>query len=111
MPLNLVHLAANGFEPDVVVSHQGLVTLSLQGPELDFEIRFINTFGMVVHVHINIERLADRGQQMLLVQLCITLNSLMLDSPGDIPQLGDGHYSELFVFVFHSGYPFQLSPF
>src|SRR5262245_40176264 len=91
--------ASHGFEPLVVVGRQSLVTLLLQLLELRFDRVSVNPFGVMVSEHINVESLADRGDQMLLVELRVPLHRVVFDAGGDITQLSYGHVSQFFVGV------------
>src|SRR5262249_55403247 len=92
--------AAHGFEPLMIVRRKSIFTLLFQLFDLRFDHGSVNSFGVMVSECVNVESLADRGDQMLLVELRITLHCVVLDAGGDLAQLGDGLMFEFFVVVF-----------
>src|SRR5262244_3546411 len=96
--------AAHGFEPLMIVRRKSLFTLLLQLFDLRFDHGSVNSFGVMVSECVNVQSLADRGDQMLLVELRITLHCVVLDDGGDLAQLGDGLMFEFFVVVLSHGF-------
>ena len=55
----------------------------------------------VMLVRVDAERLAQRGQQMVLVHLRVALHGVVLDVLGQVPQLGERHLLQALVRMRH----------
>src|SRR5207248_4290922 len=66
-----------------------LVALFLPLADLGLDRGLVDALDLVVHVHVDVECLAERSEQMVLVQLRVALDRLVLDSGRDLAQLGE----------------------
>ena len=64
--LERMNFAAYGLEPLVIMSRQGLDTLFFQFLDPRFHHGSAGPFGVMAPERVNVESLADRGDQMLL---------------------------------------------
>jgi hypothetical protein len=83
---------------------QHLVAVLLELIDLAFDFRFVNAVGDVMDAVVDVERITEADEQVLLVELGIPLDSLVLDSLGDLPQLGDGLFLEFLVRIRHTAF-------
>src|SRR2546426_11301435 len=66
-----------------------LAALFLPLADLGLDRGLVDALDFVVHVHVDVERLAERSEQMVLIQLRVALHRLVLDSGRDLAQLGE----------------------
>ncbi len=112
-PAKFVHLSPYGFQLGVVVSFQSRVALLLQFFHLRLDAGLVDACCrcFVVRVHVDIQSLAHRDQEVLFVQLSVSLHGIVLDSGGNFTKLGDCHGLELLVSVGHDlDSPFRIAP-
>jgi hypothetical protein len=67
-----------------------------------FNFRFVNTMGDMVDAVVDVERFAEVDEQVLLVELGISLDCLVLDSLCDLPQLRHGLFLKFLVRIGHT---------
>src|SRR5262249_16113962 len=60
-----------------------------------------------MRVHLDPQRLAQRGKQVFLVHLGITLHCIVLLVLGDVPELSDGLAFQLFICMSHAISPWS----
>src|SRR5262245_36456881 len=94
-------LPSHRLELLVVASLQGLLasTLELAQPLLDR--RLVDPHDVVMAMGLDAEGLAQRGQQMILVHLAVSLDGIVLNVLRDVAQLIDRLLAQLFVGVCH----------
>jgi len=97
--LERMDFAAYIFKLIVIVRRKSLVALFPQLLDFRFYRGSVNSFGVMVSECVNVESLADRGDQVFLVELRITHHGVVLDALGDFAQLGHGFVFEFFVGV------------
>ena len=93
--LEVVDVVERDLELRPILGRESLVALFLPLADLRLDRGLVHTLHLVVHVHVDVERLADRREQMVLVQLRIALYRLVLDAGGDLAQLGERFFLEL----------------
>jgi hypothetical protein len=90
LPLLLVYLAVEEFNLLVVFGNDGGGEFLLHRPDSGFHTGFVQAHYLMMGVGVNFQRLAERGQQMLFVQLRITFYRLVFDVLGDVPEFSHG---------------------
>jgi hypothetical protein len=88
--LERMNFAAHGLELLVIMSRQGLVTLFFQFLDPRFHHGSVGPFGVMMRESVNVESLADRGDQMLLVELRAPFDCVVFYACGDLAQLSHG---------------------
>jgi hypothetical protein len=73
----------------VIVRGKRLVAPPFQLSYFRFDFALVDSLHFVVLVHVNVERLAERNEQMLFVQLRVPLQRFVLDVGGYVAQLAD----------------------
>jgi hypothetical protein len=92
-------LTAHLFKPFVIVRCESFIALFLQISDFGFDLGHVCAYCVVVRVSVNAQSIADRYDQMLLVELRVAHHSLVLDACGDLAQLGYGLVLEFFKSV------------
>jgi len=106
LPVQRMNLPANAFERIAVVLLERRVALLLQLAHPGFDGRLVDAGHVVVFVRIDAKRLAQRGQEMFLVQLRVALHRLLvLDALRDVAQ-----FLNCFPFQFVEGISHQHPP-
>jgi hypothetical protein len=100
-----MNLPADVLQLSVVVSGKRCVPLSFELLDLRLYLGLVQTDDLMVLVHIDVERFADRRDQVFLVQLGVALNSFVIDRGRDLADLSQRHVFELFKRVCHSFAP------
>src|SRR5438046_3666225 len=85
----MVDVVERDLQLAAILRSERLVALFLPLADLGFDRGLVDALDLVVHVHVDAERLAERGEQMVLVQLRVALHRLVLDSGRDLAQLGE----------------------
>ncbi len=91
--------AAQGFKLFMIVADESFIPLLLQLFDLRFDFGRVDTFGVVMREGVNVQGHADRHDQMLFVELRITLDSFVFNARRDFAQLGHGFVFQFFVGV------------
>lgn len=95
--IQMVDLASDHLEFQVVVRVERAIALRLQVAQLRFDLFLVDSGHDVVFVPLDAQGLAQRGQQVLLVHLRRALDGV----PGDFPELGDRFPFQFLVGMAH----------
>src|SRR2546427_5468038 len=85
----MVDVVERDLQLAAILRGERLVALFLPLADLGLDRGLVDALDFVVHVHVDVERLAERSEQMVLVQLRVALHRLVLDSGRDLAQLGE----------------------
>src|SRR3989475_2487472 len=72
-----------------ILCGERLVALFLPLADLGLDRGLVDALDFMVHMHVDVERLAERSEQMVLVQLRVAFHGLVLDSGRDLAQHGE----------------------
>jgi hypothetical protein len=89
-----VYLAVVEFNLLAVTGGNGDGEFLLQHLDPGLHAGFVQALHLVMNMGVDVQCLADGGQQMLLVQLRIPLHRLMLNVLGDLSEFGHGFLFE-----------------
>src|SRR5215475_5117217 len=95
--LERMDFAAQVFKLFMIMRRQSLFPLFSQLLDLRFDHGSVNSFGVMVSEGVDVESLADRGDQMLFVELRITLHRVVHNALRNFAQLRYGFVFEFFV--------------
>src|SRR5438105_12039324 len=87
--LEMVDVVEGDLQLAAILCGERLVALFLPLADLGLDRGLVDALDLVVHVHVDVECLAERSEQMVLVQLRVAFDRLVLDSGGDLAQLGE----------------------
>jgi hypothetical protein len=108
LSLQAMNRAAGYFQLLVIVRGDGRIAFSFERLDAQLDRRLIDAHNLVVLVHVDVERFAERYDQMLFVQLRVPLDGFVLDIFGDIAQFGEGFVLQFMVCVGHRVSDFVL---
>src|SRR5204863_4173396 len=100
--LEMVDVVEGDLQLAAILCGERLVALFLPLADLGLDRGLVDALHLVVHVHVDVERLADRREQMVLVQLRVALHGFVLDAGRDLAQLGEGFFLKLGKAVRHA---------
>lgn len=100
--LKIVNSSANNLEFSAVVTLKRLITSAFELFDLLLDGSFVETDDVVVLMHIDAQRIAERCNQLILVHDAVALQRLVLDTLGDLAKLGYGFALQFIVGVGHS---------
>src|SRR4029453_13798212 len=86
-PLEMVNVAPDRLQLRVVVIRERLVSLLFQIPDLGLQLGLVNSFYLVVRMHIDPESLAQGRQQVFFIHLGMALQGFVIDARCDLAQL------------------------
>jgi hypothetical protein len=93
--------AARYFQLLVIVRGYGRIAFGFERLDARLDRRLIDAHHLVVLVHVDVEGFAERHDQMLFVQLRVTLDGFVLDVFGDLAQFGQGFVLQFMMCVCH----------
>jgi hypothetical protein len=70
----------------VVVRAKRFIAFRFERFDTRFDGSFVDAYDVVVLMHFDAERVADRNDQMFLIELRVALNSVMLNVLGDVAE-------------------------
>ena len=85
----MVDVVERDLQLAAILCGERLVALFLPLADLGLDRGLVDALDFMVHMHVDVERLAERSEQMVLVQLRVAFHSLVLDSGRDLAQLGE----------------------
>src|ERR1700730_17400358 len=105
LAIQMVQVPPQALEALGVVRLDGRRAMLLELLHLRLDSDFVDAFDVVMHMRVDAERLAQGGQQMLLVQLREAFHGFVVEAFRNLAQLVDGLALELFVGVRHDSLP------
>src|SRR5262249_28055286 len=99
--LEMMDVIERDFQSLAVLRGERFVALLLPVVDLRLGRGLVDALDLVVHVHVDVERLAQRHEQMVLVELGVALDRLVLDPGRDLAQLRERLGLQLRIGVSH----------
>src|SRR3954466_1199484 len=97
--LQMVNMVERDLQLLAVLRGKRVVPLLLPLADLRLHRGLVDALHLVVNVHVDVERLADRLEQVVLVHLRRALHRFVLDAGRDLAQLGNGLLLQLGIGV------------
>jgi len=87
--LEMVDVVERDLELAAILRGQRLVALFLPLADLGLDRGLVDALHLVVHVHVDVERLAERSEQMVLVQLRVAFHRRVFHSGRALAELSE----------------------
>ena len=87
LSLEVMNSAADSFELSMIVAREGRVSFDLEFLYLSFNVRLVESYDIVVFMHLNPQYFAECRDEMVLVHDAVTFQRLVIDIFSDIAKL------------------------